>query len=165
MGLAPVTRNVTTQAINNPVDRTGVQSQPSYRDAEAGINKNAHKLKKSAFSMLQFISTSPTLKDDESFNVTQQCQVNCPSFSLSLNFFFVFFVLLLLFLFVLVNMKELKDAFERKKRKELGAAVGGVLTCLSERQRLQVVDTFVEANGENLKGLILDKFNGDLPVF
>ena len=103
LGLAPVTRNDTTEAINNPVDRTtGVQSQPSYTDAEAGINKNAHKLKKSTFSMLQFISTSPTLKDDESFNVTQQCQVKCPSFSLCLNFFFffVFFVLLLLFFFV-----------------------------------------------------------------
>ena len=58
-------------------------------------------------------------------------------------------------------MKELKEAFESKKGKELGGAVGGILTRLSERQRLQVVDTFVGAHGENLKGLILDKFSGD----
>ena len=52
-----------------------VTSQPSYADAEAGINRNANKVKPAKFSMLQHISTSPTLRDDPLFNATQKCQV------------------------------------------------------------------------------------------
>ena len=72
--------------VKNLVDRHN-NVQP---DAEAGINKNARKLKKSAFSMLKQISTSPTLTDDKSFSAMKQCQVSGDWFYFYFYFYFYF---------------------------------------------------------------------------
>ena len=82
-------------------------------------------------------------------------QIGCFYFHCS-HFFLIFFIYILLCM-----MKELKDAFETKKGKQLAAAVGGILTRLSERQRLQIVDLYSRTYGKNLKRLISEKFGGD----